>query len=406
MRFPFYIAKRYLVSKKSHKIINVISLISVAGIWVSTAAMVIVLSAFNGFEGVVEGVYTATDTDLKVELKEGKSFDSTLVAQEAIEAIDGVSHTSFVIEEITLVKHEDRWITCTMKGLDHSFLQQSGFDSLIIEGFLDLGDYGDAPMAVVGYGIKNRLGVTADPRFSDVVSVHGLVRTKDIRKDAQPFNKEMILIGGVCSVNPEFDEKYFIVPLGFASELLEYDTEVTGFEINCMNDADVHEIKEKVMQIIGSDFTVKASMEQNELMYQVHQSEKGMTFIILSFILVLSSFTLIASLTMLVIDKKNDIKILASMGASLRQIRKVFFLQGLMITFMGALIGLLTGYGICWVQMKFHLLKMEGAIIPYYPIETQWEDFLLIMATVGCIGVIATYFPSKYLVRRHFDQAN
>ena len=367
--------------------------------------MVIVLSAFNGFEGVVEGIYTSFDADLKVEIKEGKSFDSQMIPYEVIEDIEGVSHVSHVIEEITLVKHEDRWITCTMKGIEHGFLLGSRLDTMIIEGFPDLGENG-APMAIMGYGIKNRLGVTADPRFADFVSVHGLVRTKKLRKDTQPFNKETISVGGVFSINPEYDEKYIMVPLDFAADLLEYGTDITGTEINCADGADLQKIKGQVLQAIGPQFKVRTYFEQNELMYQVHQSEKGMTFIILSFILVLSSFTLIASLTMLVIDKKNDIKILSSMGATSRQIRRVFFLQGLLITFVGAILGMLKGYLTCWVQIKFHIIKLGGAIVPYYPIETEWADFLLIMLTVVCVGLIATYFPTKYLVKRHFDQAN
>jgi len=367
--------------------------------------MVIVLSAFNGFEGVVEGIYTSFDADLKVEIKEGKSFDSQLIPYKAIEDIEGVSHVSHVIEEITLVKHEDRWITCTMKGIEHEFLLGSRLDTMIIEGFLDLGENG-SPMSIMGYGIKNRLGVTADPRFTDFVSVHGLVRSKKIRKDTQPFNKKTISVGGVFSINPEYDEKYIMVPLSFASDLLEYGSDITGVEINCVDGADLYKIKEQVLQVIGPQFTVRTYFEQNELMYQVHQSEKGMTFIILSFILVLSSFTLIASLTMLVIDKKNDIKILSSMGATSRQIRHVFFLQGLLITFAGAILGLLKGYLTCWIQIKFHVIKLGGAIVPYYPIETEWSDFLLIMLTVGCVGIFATFFSTKYLVKRHFDQAN
>ena len=379
--------------------------ISGFGIWVSTAAMVIVLSAFNGFEGVVEGIYTSFDADLKVEIKEGKSFDSQKIPYKAIEEIEGISHVSYVIEEITLVKHEDRWITCTMKGIEHGFLLGSRLDTMIIEGFLDLGENG-APMAIMGYGIKNRLGVTADPRFADFVSVHGLVRSKKLRKNTQPFNKKTIPVGGVFSINPEYDETYIMVPLSFASDLLEYGADITGVEINCADGTDLQKIKEKVLEVIGPQFKVRTYFEQNELMYQVHQSEKGMTFIILSFILVLSSFTLIASLTMLIIDKKNDIMILASMGASVQQIRRIFYLQGLMINFAGALLGIATGYFICWIQIKFHIIKLGGAIVPYYPVETEWADFLLIMLTVACVGLIATYFPTKYLVKRHFDQAN
>ncbi|MBL4704764.1 MAG: ABC transporter permease [Flavobacteriales bacterium] len=380
-------------------------MISAGGVLVSTAAMVIILSAFNGFEGVVEKLYTSFDSDFKVELKEGKSFEIANVPLEEIRKIPGVRNMTKVIEEIALVKHEDRWITCTMKGVQEEFLLMSGLDSMMIEGYLDLGD-GNGDLAVVGYGIQSRLGVTADPRFIDLVSVHGLVRTKKITKNTQAFNKKSIPIGGVFAINPEFDEKYFIVPLRFASELLDYDKEITGVEINCNEDVDLDDMKDVLVEMFGEQFQVKSYFEQNALLYQTHQSEKWMTFVILAFILVLSSFTLIASLTMLVIDKKNDIHTLASMGASRGQIRQIFFLEGMLINLVGAVAGLLIGYFICWIQSTFHVVELKGAIVPYYPVEMQFGDFLLILTTLLCIGVLATYFPVRYLIKRHFTQGN
>jgi lipoprotein-releasing system permease protein len=403
--FPFYIARRYLFSKKSHNIINVISMISVVGVMVSTAAMVIILSAFNGFEGVVEGLYTSFDSDLKVELKEGKSFNEFEVPFDEIESLQGLKNITKVIEEIALIKHEDRWVTCTMKGIEEKFLQETGIDSMMIEGFLDLGDE-NGGLAIIGYGIQSRLGVTADPRFIDIVSVHGLVRTKKIKKTNQAFNTKSIPIGGVFAINPEFDEKYFIVPLNFASEILEYENEYTGFELNCIEGVSVENMKETLEKMIGSDFEVKTYFEQNSLLYQTHQSEKWMTFVILTFILVLSSFTLIASLTMLVIDKKNDIYTLSSMGATRGKIKRIFFIEGMLINLVGALLGLAIGYGICWGQQTFHWVELGGAIVPYYPIDMQFGDFVLILCTLLIIGMVATFFPVSYLIKRHFTQEN
>lgn len=405
MSFPFYIARRYLFAKKSHNIINVISLISVVGILVSVAAMVIILSAFNGLEGIVEGLYTSFDSDLKIELKEGKSFNLDKVPVAELESLHGVQAFTPVIEEITLIKHDDKWVTCVMKGMNEEYLLRSGMDSMMIEGFLDLGE-GEEALAVVGYGIQSRLGVTADPRFIQLVSVHGLVRTKKIKKTNQPFNKKSIPIGGVFAINPEFDEKYFIVPLSFAADLLEYENDVTGLEMDCDATADLEEVKEQVETVLGPQYEVKTYFEQNELLYETHKSEKWMTFVILAFILVLASFTLIASLTMLVIDKKKDIDTLASMGATRRQIRQVFFLEGILINFVGVIIGLGIGYLVCLLQQELKLFKMEGAIVPYYPVEMEWGDFGLILCTLLFIGVVATYFPVRYLVKRHFAHAN
>lgn len=380
-------------------------MISVFGILVSTAAMVIVLSAFNGFEGIVEGLYSSFDSDLQIELKEGKTFELDSAKRQELLDIPGVSNLSEVIEEVVLVKHNNRWMTPIMKGVDNSFLEMSDLGHLLVDGELLLDDNG-MYYALLGYGIQARLGVVADPRYIDQISIHGLVRTKKIKRNSTPFNQSSIAVGGVFAINQDFDEKYLLVPRNFAAELLEYNNEINAIEMSIDSLFDPIDIKRQVQATLGEQFLVKTYFEQNALLYQTHQSEKWITFLILAFILVLSSFTLIASLTMLVIDKKRDIQTLFSMGATTTDIRRVFFLEGMLISVLGALGGLAIGYLVCWIQLKYHLVKLSGTIVPYYPIELQWGDFILILATLLLIGTVATYFPVRYLVQKHFGQVN
>lgn len=365
--------------------------------------MVIVLSAFNGLEDIVESLYSSFDPDIEIKLKEGKTFGLNDIDKEKLLSIEGVEYYSNVIEEITLVKHDDKWLTTTMKGVEEDFLAMSNLEAYIVEG-QELLKENTTSFAILGFGIKGRLDVSADPRYVDHISIHGLLRDKKIRKKNNPFNVEPIPVSGVFAINQEFDEQYFLVPFDFASELLEFEKEATAVELGVKEGYDLNSIKAKVENAIGPRFKATTYFEQNALLYQTHQSEKWMTFLILAFILVLSSFTLIASLTMLVIDKKKDIKTLFSMGADSTMIRKIFFLEGVLISVFGALLGLVIGYLICWLQLKFKFVKMEGAVIDYYPIKMELTDLVLILFTLITIGIIATYFPVRYLIKKHFSQ--
>jgi lipoprotein-releasing system permease protein len=404
LKVPFYIAKRYLFSKKSKNIINIISGISVFGIFISTCAMIIVLSGFNGIEELVEKLYSSFDADIRITRSEGKTFDFHEISKEDILKIEGVDAITEVIEEITMIKHEDRWITATMKGVEDSYLSICHLDSVLTEGEAKLQDDG-FNKAIIGIGLQNKVQVTSDPRYHDYLTVYGLLRDEKFSKNnTDAFKPEMISVGGVFAINPEFDNTYFLVPIQFAKNLLEYENDITAYEISVKSEFTNKQVKEEIQKLVGDTFQVKTRYEQNELVFKTNETEKWMVFLILGFILLLSTFNIIASLTMLILDKKKDIETLISMGATRQFILKVFFLEGIFINLLGGIIGISIGLLIAWLQLTFHFVTLDNSVIPYWPVSIHFSDVVMIFGTVVLIGIGSSYIPVSYLIKRHFKK--
>jgi lipoprotein-releasing system permease protein len=404
LKVPFYIAKRYLFSKKSKNIINIISGISVFGIFISTCAMIIVLSGFNGIEELVEKLYSSFDADIRITRSEGKTFDFHEISKEDILKIEGVDAITEVIEEITMIKHEDRWITATMKGVEDSYLSICHLDSVLTEGEAKLQDDG-FNKAIIGIGLQNKVQVTSDPRYHDYLTVYGLLRDEKFSKNnTDAFKPEMISVGGVFAINPEFDNTYFLVPIQFAKNLLEYENDITAYEISVKSEFTNKQVKEEIQKLVGDKFQVKTRYEQNELVFKTNETEKWMVFLILGFILLLSTFNIIASLTMLILDKKKDIETLISMGATRQFILKVFFLEGIFINLLGGIIGISIGLLIAWLQLTFHFVTLDNSVIPYWPVSIHFSDVVMIFGTVVLIGIGSSYIPVSYLIKRHFKK--
>lgn len=404
MKVPFYIAKRYLFSKKSKNIINIISGISVFGIFISTCAMIIVLSGFNGIEELVEKLYSSFDADIRITRSEGKTFDFHEVSKDDVLKIEGVDAITEVIEEITMIKHEDRWITATMKGVEDSYLSICHLDSVLTEGEAKLQEDG-FNKAIIGIGLQNKVQVTSDPRYHDYLTVYGLLRDEKISKNnTDAFKPEMISVGGVFAINPEFDNTYFLVPIQFAKNLLEYENDITAYEISVKSEFTNKQVKEEIQKLVGNKFQVKTRYEQNELVFKTNETEKWMVFLILGFILLLSTFNIIASLTMLILDKKKDIETLISMGATRQFILKVFFLEGVFINLLGGIIGISIGLLIAWLQLTFHFVTLDNSVIPYWPVSIHFSDVVMVFGTVVLIGIGSSYIPVSYLIKRHFKK--
>lgn len=401
MNLPFYIARRYLFSKKSQNIINVITKISIIGVAVSTAAMVIVLSAFNGIEGIVEDLYSSFDADVKITLAEGKTFNLTQIDTAKLKQIDGVDIICPVIEETALFKKGDDFVTAKIKGVDQSFIQMIRLDTMITEGLPDL-SFMDTEYCIPGYMIQQRLGLTSDPRYQNTLTIHGMLRTKKINMRAEPFNKRIIQVGGVFRTRAEYDEKFVLTSLGFAKKLLEYEDDITAVEIG-ITDTDLYSpqtIKKQIQEIIGADFIAKTKREQNQLIFSATKNEKIATYIILSFVLLIAAFTLIASLTMLILEKRKDVFTLYSVGFTKPAIERLFFYEGILINLIGGLIGVGLGLLVCYLQIWFGFITMEGMKVDVYPVEVQLWDIIYIGLTVAVIGLFSSYFPVKYLVKR------
>jgi len=405
LNIAFYIARRYIFSKKSHSAINIISLISVFGIFVSTTAMVIVLSAFNGIEGLVEDLFSSFDPSIKITIRAGKTFEDDAININQLKSVKGVENVAKVIEEVTMLKHGEQWITATLKGVDSNFFDVCNISNAMTEGNAIL--YKDGfENTIIGLGIQNKLQVTSDPRYSNSVTAYGLLRHKKLSKNNKKAFKPLILtVSGVFSINPEFDNQYMITSLNYAKNLFEYGNAITALEISLSDNVDANSVKKEIEKQIGNQYLVKTRYEQNELIFKTNETEKWMVFLILGFILILSTFNIIASISMLLFDKQKDIKTLISMGATKQLIQQIFFLEGLFINLLGGILGILTGLFIAFLQVRYHFVELQNSVIDYWPVEIKLDDILLVLTTVVTIGLLSSYLPVKYLIRKQFSDS-
>ncbi len=404
MNFSYYIAKRYLISKKSTNVINLISGITVFGVATSTMALIVILSVFNGLETFVTTRFNSFDPDIKITIKEGKTFNPANKSFEKIRELKEVKYYAEVIEENALVKYRDIYHPFIMKGVSAEYEKMTGVDTMIIDGEFKL-HMKNTPLAVIGSGVGGFLSVRLD--FMNPIKIYMPRRSGKakniINNPSKAFKTSSIYPIGVFSIDQEIDET-ILVPIEFARELLDYNTKVSGIEIKLAEDINPKKAKKLIKKILGDKYHVKDRYEQKEFMYKIMKSEKLIVFLILTFVLLIASFNIIGSLTMLIIDKKKDIETLRSMGANMKSLKKIFLFEGWLITIVGAVLGLLLGAFICWIQIKFEIVKLQGDVdalyISAYPVEMQIMDFVYVLLTVFFIGFFASWYPVRYLTKR------
>jgi lipoprotein-releasing system permease protein len=401
LNFPFHIAKRYLFSKKSRNAINVISAISVVGVAIGTIALIVVLSVFNGFDNLVRSLFNSFDPDLKITSVIGKTFPANNKKIQLLEKADGILYLTEVVEENALLRYDERQYIATIKGVGEDFVRMSGIDSMIIDGNFTLVKDGN-PYAVMGQGVAVNLAVGLN--FISPVIFYVPRNTKLISMNpAKAFNRKYLFPSGIFAIQQDFDSEYVIVPLSFARDLLGYTDEVSAIEIKVDPSYETSMVQENIRELLGPDFSVKNRFEQQELLYKIMKSEKWAIFLILTFILIVASFNVIGSLTMLIIEKKKDIGILRSMGTSLSALRRIFLYEGWMISLLGAFSGLILGTLICWIQQQFGIIRLHGSdsfVIDAYPVSIEIPDLIWIFLTVLLIGYLAAWYPVRYITRR------
>lgn len=401
MNTSFFIAKRYLFSKKSQNVINLISSISVVGITISTAAMVIVLSAFNGIEGLVLTVFNSFESDIKIEATHSKTFNKNFINQGIFEDSDILNYSE-IIEETVIIKNQEQFTFGTIKGVQNSFLDIVKMEDYLIDGKSILKD-SQGPFGLVGIGALQNLNgyiYESDNQY-DYFTVFSPNRNEKIKRNSTSgFQMSKIPIAGTFSFNNDIDASYLIVPIDYAAKVLGYDKDITAIEIDYKDGVDLQEKKQEIQALIGDSFTLKTAYEQNELLFKTSQSERLMTTILLGFIFFLGTLNMIATMAMLIIEKKNNLNTLISMGAETHQLQNVFFYVGLLINGLGLVIGLVIGYLISFAQIKLGLLKMKGGMIDYFPMEILWSDLIMILFITSIIGTFAAYIPSKLLIRK------
>lgn len=405
MRLPFFIARRYFVSKKSQRAINIVSMISVLGVLVGTAALVIVLSVFNGFEDLILRLYNSFDPDIRIEAEKGKDFLLAEFPMEQLRKTDCVERAWPVLEENALVRLGEKQYIVTLKGTDADLGETSGLDTMLVEGEALLAR-GDTDYALVGAGIAYGLQLNLQ-EVRGGLEVFAPKRTPGSLLDPeQAFNRRFITPSGIFAVQQEFDNRYVLVPYRFAREIMEFDSSATSIEVSLRPGTDAETAVEQIREAIGSGFTVKDRFRQHETVYRIMKSEKWAVFLILTFILIIATFNIIGSLSMLVIEKKKDIAVLHSLGADLPALRKIFLTEGVFINLMGSISGMLIGLLVCLGQQYFGWIRLSGEgsfIIDAYPVKLEATDFLFVFLTVSLIGLIASWYPAHRMVARSLD---
>ena len=408
MRFPFYIAKRYLFSKKSHNAINVISGVSVCGVALATLALVCTLSVFNGFQDLVTTMFTAFDPELKITSVSGKVFDAQDARIQSLCEMPEVELVSEALEDNAMVQYKDRQAMVVIKGVEDNFHQLTAIDSILYgRGEFLLHDE-VVSYAIPGIELVSVLGTGI--RFLDPLEVYAPKRgTKiNVANPSSSFNSDYLHSSGlVFAVNQQkYDASYILTSLDFARELFQYQTEVTSIELKLKEGSNIYKVQDKIAQHLGKDFQVLNRYEQQAETYRIMEVEKLISYLFLTFILLIACFNVIGSISMLIIDKRADVVTLRNLGADDGVITKIFLLEGCLISFMGALAGIVLGVVLCLVQQEFGLISLgsgnsAGAfVVDAYPVSVHLGDVLLVLVTVLVISFLSVLYPVRYLSRR------
>ena len=406
MNLSFFIAKRYLISKKSNNAINVISWISIIAIAVTTAALVIVLSAMNGLTAVVADLYNAIEPDLKITAINSKYITNKKELTNKIKSIAGVKGISYSIEENALIKLDDKQAVITVKGVDAEFKNLTQFDTVVVEGVYRFSNNNQF-YGVFGKGIANKLGLNIND-FVSPISIYAPIRGKvESINPEDAFNKLSISPAGIFSLNDDFDFKYVLIDLKAAQELFGCPNSFSIIELSVSEKAQIDVIQNQLQLVLGSNFLIKNLYQSNDVLFKTLETEKLWTFLILAFILVIATFNIIGALTMLIIEKKKDIKTLYNLGADQKFIRNIFLQEGFLITSVGAISGLIIGLVVCVLQQQFHLVTFDDQyVIPYYPIIMKFKDFVWILGVVMGIGFLAAIYPVRIFTKNDLVHSN
>jgi lipoprotein-releasing system permease protein len=403
VKLSVYIAKRYLFAKKSRNAINIISAISVAGVAVGTMALIIILSVFNGLEGMVGKIFNTFDADLTITAAEGKVFTPDSSSLVRLSGIDGIAAYSLTLEENALLRYGERQYIATIKGVDDNYKNVTSLDSSMYEGEFRLKTESNSPQAVIGLGVAKYLGATS-VNFITPIFIWEPKRTGgDNMNPENAFIKRFVFPSGIFEVEQEFDSKYIFIPIDFCRELLEYENEISSVEIKLKDYQTESSVRKDVEKVFGNKFVIKNRQQQQEIFYKVMRSERLAIFFILTLIIIIASFNIIGSLTMLIIEKERDIEILKSLGADNNLIKNIFIFEGWLISISGAMIGLILGFIICWLQQRFGLVKLnsESLIMQYYPVVMKLKDFIIVPITVLLIGYWAAWYPVRFLTKKY-----
>ena len=393
-----YIAKRYLWSRGKRNIVTLISRISLFGVMIITAALVVLLSAFNGIEKMIEQLYSEFDPPISIQHTQRKTFFENEVDFHKIKSIPGVKNVSRQIEEIIVLRNEQKWINAKLYGIEKSFLSDCNIQKHLLGG-IGVNAYADEKFAFVGAELMQNLNVHIGAVNSDEILIYAPKRNVKIRLGKTPFHSARLSIDGAVNFNQEVNASALLWDFQAASQLLGYDQEISKLYVSLNPGYEAQSVKEQIQKVIQNpSFNVRTNLEKNELIFRTSKSERLVVFIILLFVFVLAAFNLVASLTMLYVEKKDSIQLLSAIGMSKKDIFRIFFYEGLLISGWGIFLGLIFGYVVCFLQMSMEFLIIPGANIPF-PIVFSLTDFFLIFGSVSLLSLVFSYFPVRLIVR-------
>lgn len=405
MNFSFYIARRYLFSRKKTNLINLISAISVGGLVIGTMGLIIGLSGFNGFDSLIKSLFSSFDPEIRITVREGKRFDTSGASFDELRRRPDIAWYAEIVEDNALLRYKDRQVFATIKGVSEDYLQFSGIDSMLTQGEFKLKDATNN-YAVLGEGIAYNLAVGINQM--DPISVYVPRRGRESSViPAGNFNQKLIYPSGFFSIQQELDTRYILVPISFAREIFEQPYMVNAIELKLKDGITEKKSMASISALLGKNFEVKNRYQQHDYLYKTMLSEKYATYLILILILVIASFNIVGSLTMLILDKKEDIEILRSMGANKSTIRNIFLFEGWLISFLGAIIGTIAGLAICQAQISYGLVRLSDKtssfIIDAYPMKIVPTDVVLIVISVSLIGFLAAWYPVRFISDKLFS---
>lgn len=398
----FKIALRYLYSKKSINVINIIAIISTVGVTIASAALIIILSVFNGLEDILLSQFNAFNPELKVSLNEGKFFEIDSVLESKLNSISNIEHYSFVIEDYSVIKMGDLTHPFPVKGVDLNFRKTCGVDTMIYDGDYHLYNSKGEPMAVVGYQVADQLSIGIN--FVRPMVIYAAKRTAKVSADPlKAFNKSFLYPSSVFAIDESADDKV-LVPLELAQRLFEAEHKASNIEIKVLDFEKVDETQVELSNILGHQFNIKNQIQQNTF-YKIINSERLMIYLILSFVLLIAAFNIIASITMLIVEKKKDMLSFQSIGLSNQQIKMIFLFNGWMSSAIGAIFGLILGAIVAFIQIKFELISFgDGSFnVQSYPVSLKIIDFFRVFGMVIGIGFLTSLLPIRNFKKNYLQ---
>ena len=395
MLLSWQLAWRYLRGKRGANIVPILSRISMVAIAVGGCAMIVLFSIFNGFENLVKDLYKAFYPEIKITVAKGKFFSLDPNQLISLKNIQGVAALTTVIEDNVLLHANDEQQVVTLKGIDDRFLKVNNIKPFIYEGAVSVKE-SPVPTAIIGLQTANRLGIDINNVFNRLSVYYPNTKSENLSLNLQSaFQNLQLMPDGIFRIQDEFDGKYILAPIKKVQELFLQPGKYSSIELSLNKDVDAEDIQQHLQQLLGKNYVVATRFEQNRTLYMVMKTEKWAVYGILVLVLLIASFNMVGALTLLVIEKQKDIAILRAMGAQNNMIRSMFMSEGVLWAVIGGSVGIVLGALFCLGQQHFHWIKLQGAfIIDAYPVAMQWMDFLIVIATVVLVGLLASWYPA------------